>query len=245
MKKSILALLLGSVLMGSACAETILVGTDAGLAPFEYKDEKTNEIVGFDIDLIKAVIKANGDEPKIQNMQFAGIIPAIQTNMVDVAACAMTITPARQKQVNFSDPYYDVGLAMVIKSKDKNKYKTIKDLEGKRVCAQIGSTGSIFAKEIKGVKVIDFDQVIEAFMDLKYDGCQAAIVGKTVIDHYLARHNDKEIMTTPELYNPKQVGFAVAKSNKKMLNKLNKGLKTIKANGEYDKIYQKWFGTKH
>ena len=228
MKKSILALLLGSVLMGSACAKTILVGTDAGLAPFEYKDEKTNEIVGFDIDLIKAVIKANGDEPKIQNMQFAGIIPAIQTNMVDVAACAMTITPARQKQVNFSDPYYDVGLAMVIKSKDKNKYKTLKDLEGKRVCAQIGSTGSIFAKEIKGAKVVDFDQV-----------------GKTVIDHYLARHNDKEIMTTPELYNPKQVGFAVAKSNKKMLNKLNKGLKTIKANGEYDKIYQKWFGTKH
>ena len=69
MKKTLLGMLLGSILAtSSAMAGTILVGTDAGLAPFEFKDPKTNEIVGFDIDLINAIAKAVGDEAKIQNM---------------------------------------------------------------------------------------------------------------------------------------------------------------------------------
>ena len=106
MKTSIATLLCSCVLAaGAAHAETLLVGTDAGLAPFEFKDPKTEQIVGFDIDIIKAVAKAVGDEAKIQNMQFAGIIPALQTNMIDVAIAAITITDERKKQVLFSHGY--------------------------------------------------------------------------------------------------------------------------------------------
>ena len=131
MKKLLLSVLLGSAIAASSAASAapILVGTDAGLAPFEFKDPKTNEIVGFDIDLITAIAKAVGDEAKIQNMQFAGLIPALQSNMVDVGAAAITITPERQKQVLFTDPYYDVGLVMVIQKKNEDKFKTLKDME--------------------------------------------------------------------------------------------------------------------
>ena len=98
MKKTILSLcLLGLLSCSASQAETILVGTDAGLAPFEFKDPNSEEIVGFDMDIIKAVAKAVGDEAKIQNMQFAGIIPALQTNMIDVAVAAITITDERKK----------------------------------------------------------------------------------------------------------------------------------------------------
>ena len=124
MKKLLTVLATAAIFATGAQAATILVGTDAGYAPYEYKDPKTNEIVGFDIDLIKAVAKATGNEAKIQNMQFAGIIPALQANMIDVAAAGMTITPERQKQVSFSDPYYDVGgLIMAVHSKNVDKYK--------------------------------------------------------------------------------------------------------------------------
>ena len=218
MKKILLSALLSSMIAsGSAMAGTLLVGTDAGLAPFEFKDPKTNEIVGFDIDLINAIAKAVGDEAKIQNMQFAGLIPALQSNMVDVGAAAITITPERQKQVLFTDPYYDVGLVMVIQKKNADKFKTLKDMEGKRICAQIGSTGSILASTVKNA---------------------------TVALYYLTKHNDEDIMMVPHVYNPKQNGFAVAKNNKALLEKLNKGLKIIKENGEYDKIYEKWLGKK-
>ena len=70
------------------------------------------------------------------------------------------------------------------------------------------------------------------------------MVDKTVTLYYLTKHDDKDIMMVPHVYNPKQNGFAVAKSNKALLDKLNKGLKIIKENGEYDRIYEKWLGKK-
>lgn len=238
-------MLLGSILAtSSAMAGTILVGTDAGLAPFEFKDPKTNEIVGFDIDLINAIAKAVGDEAKIQNMQFAGLIPALQSNMVDVGAAAITITPERQKQVLFTDPYYDVGLVMVIRKKDADKYKTLDDMQGKRICSQIGTTGAILGKQVKGATVGEYDQMGDAMMELKMNGCDSVLVDKTVTEYYIAQQGDKDIMMVPHLYNPKQNGFAVSKRNTELAAKLNKGLKIIRENGEYDKIYEKWFGKK-
>ena len=244
MKKILTALMIGSLFSSVASAGTILVGTDAGFAPFEYKDPKTNEIVGFDIDLITAIAKAVGDDVKIQNMQFAGIIPALQTNMIDVAAAALTITAERQKQVLFTDPYYDVGLVMVIRKKDADKYKTLDDMQGKRICSQIGTTGAILGKQVKGATVGEYDQMGDAMMELKMNGCDSVLVDKTVTEYYIAQQGDKDIMMVPHLYNPKQNGFAVSKRNTELATKLNKGLKMIRENGEYDKIYEKWFGKK-
>ncbi len=244
MKKILTALMIGSLFSSVASAGTLLVGTDAGFAPFEYKDPKTNEIVGFDIDLITAMAKAVGDDVKIQNMQFAGIIPALQTNMIDVAAAALTITAERQKQVLFTDPYYDVGLVMVIRKKDTDKYKTLDDMQGKRICSQIGTTGAILGKQVKGATVGEYDQMGDAMMELKMNGCDSVLVDKTVTEYYIAQQGDKDIMMVPHLYNPKQNGFAVSKRNTELAAKLNKGLKIIRENGEYDKIYEKWFGKK-
>lgn len=244
MKKILTALMIGSLFSSVASAGTLLVGTDAGFAPFEYKDPKTNEIVGFDIDLITAIAKAVGDDVKIQNMQFAGIIPALQTNMIDVAAAALTITAERQKQVLFTDPYYDVGLVMVIRKKDADKYKTLDDMQGKRICSQIGTTGAILGKQVKGATVGEYDQMGDAMMELKMNGCDSVLVDKTVTEYYIAQQGDKDIMMVPHLYNPKQNGFAVSKRNTELATKLNKGLKMIRENGEYDKIYEKWFGKK-
>lgn len=245
MKKILAAIAMTALAATSVNAATILVGTDAGYAPYEYKDPQTNEIVGFDIDLIKAIAKATGNEAKIQNMQFAGIIPALQSNMIDVAAAGMTITPERQKQVTFSDPYYNVGgLIMAVHAKNVDKYKHMNDLEGKRVCAQIGSTGALLAKEIKDAKLVAFDQTGEAFMELKMGGCEAVLVDKIVTEFYLAHKAEKDIVLVPHLYTHKQNGFAMAKGNEKMHKIINTGLKTIKENGEYDKIYEKWFGKK-
>lgn len=244
MKKILTALMIGSLFSSVASAGTLLVGTDAGFAPFEYNDPKTNEIVGFDIDLITAMAKAVGDDVKIQNMQFAGIIPALQTNMIDVAAAALTITAERQKQVLFTDPYYDVGLVMVIRKKDADKYKTLDDMQGKRICSQIGTTGAILGKQVKGATVGEYDQMGDAMMELKMNGCDSVLVDKTVTEYYIAQQGDKDIMMVPHLYNPKQNGFAVSKRNTELAAKLNKGLKIIRENGEYDKIYEKWFGKK-
>ena len=243
MKKTLTTLMAGLCIATTATADTWLVGTDSAFAPFEFLDEKTNQYVGFDIDLIKAVAAANGDTVEIRAMQFAGIIPAIQTNMIDVAVAGMTITEARKKQILFSDPYYDIGLVLSVKKADAERFQKLEDLTGQRICAQIGTTGAMLAKEVKGAKVVEFDNIGEAFMDLKMGGCQAVLNDKPVTDYYMTKSKNKDFVTINHLYNPEQYGFAVAKKNTKMADKLNQGLKTIKANGTYDKIHAKWFGS--
>ena len=242
MKKQILATVLGATLCAGAMAAPLNVGTEATFAPFEFMDEEKREITGFDIDMIKAIAKAAGHEVKIQNMGFDGLIPSLQTNVIDAVAAAMTITPARQKAVQFTEPYYQSGLVVLINKKDDGKIKEVASLEGKRICAQIGTTGAMMAKRIKDSKVTLFNSITEAFMDLKSGGCDAVLNDKPVVEFYLARRGDDSVKILPQVLEAEYYGFAVNKRNKALAEKLNKGLQTIKANGEYDKIYQKWFG---
>lgn len=244
MKTKLTALLVGACIGTTAIGAELLVGTDAGFAPFEFKDEKTNEIIGFDMDLIKAIAAVNGDTVKIQNMQFAGLIPALQGNMIDVAAAGMTITQARQKQVLFTDSYYEVGLVLAVMNKNANTIKTVDDLKGKTICAQIGTTGAIFATKVPGAKVTQYDQIGEAFMDMKMGGCQAVLNDNAVTNYYLSKKGDGTMTVMPHVYEPSQFGYAVSKRNPELLKKLNHGLKVIKENGTYDKIYNKWFANK-
>lgn len=230
-----------SIMTTGAMAKTINVGTNAEFAPFEFMDKDTKEIAGFDIDLINAIIKTTGNTTNIMNMGFDGLIPALKTNTIDVAATGMTITEARKKQVNFSDPYYHGGLVILIQKKDENLLKTIKDLEGKKLCAQIGTTGAIEAKKIKNAKVKEYNGLPEAFMDLSTGGCNAVIGDKPVVDEYLKVKGSGNLKVFPQMLNSEYLGFAVNKKNTQLLKQINEGLKKVKESGEYDKIYAKWF----
>ena len=175
MKKFLSTLLITFCGLSSVQAATILVGTDAGYAPYEFKDPKTNEIVGFDMDLIKAIAKATGNEAEIQNMQFAGIIPALQTNMIDVAAAGMTITEERKKQVAFSDPYYESDLVIVVKKDGPYADATsLSDFSGAKITGQLNTFHYSVIDQIEGVDkqqaLENFPAMIVALQSGKIDG---------------------------------------------------------------------------
>lgn len=237
-------MLASALIGGSACAATLNVGTEATFAPFEFMDEKTKEVTGFDMEIIEAVAKATGDKVRLHNMGFDGLIPSLQAGIIDVTVAAMTITPERQKRVDFTEPYYQSGLTILIRKADAAKYMDLKAFEGTRLCAQIGTTGAMMANRVKDAKVTEFNSITEAFMELKAGGCAAVINDKPVVDYYLVRRGDDSVMTLPQVFDAENYGMAVKKGNKALLDKLNEGLKEIKANGEYDRIYAKWFGAK-
>ena len=244
MKKHVLAAILGASMLFSAQAGTLHVGTEATFAPFEFMDEQTKELTGFDMELITAVAKAMGDDVKIQNMGFDGLIPSLQTRIIDVTAAAMTITPERVKRIDFSEPYYQSGLVILVKKDNLDKVKDLDSLQGKTICAQIGTTGAMMAKHVKDAKVTEYNSITEAFLELKQGGCLAVINDKPVVDYYLARRGDETVTTLPQVFDAEYYGFGVKKGNKEMVAKLNEGLKKVRESGEYDRIYQKWFGTK-
>lgn len=226
-----------------AKAKVLKAGADAAFAPFEFQDEKTKEYTGFDIDLIKALGKQMGVEVEVQNINFDGLIPALEAGNIDVLISGMTITEERTKKVNFSKPYYRSGLSMVVKS-DNNTLKSFKDLEGKNIAVQIGTTGANEAKKIKDAKVREFNNAPEAFMELKAGGVDAVVNDLPVNEYYIAKTGSKDAKIVGEPLNAEEYGIATAKKNTELAEKINKALEEIKKNGEYEKIYMKWFGKK-
>lgn len=224
-------------------AKVLKVGSDTAFAPFEFQDEKTKEYVGFDMDLIRAIGKQMGAEVQVQGMGFDGLIPALEAGNIDATISAMTITPERAQKVNFSKPYYKSGLSMVVKS-DNNTLKSFKDLEGKRIAVQIGTTGAEEAKKIKDAKIREFNTAPEAFMELKAGGVDAVVNDLPVNEYYIAQAGGKDAKIVGDPLTSEEYGIATAKKNTELADKINKALEELKKNGEYEKIYMKWFGKK-
>ena len=138
--KTTLALALG---LGSATAmaqtPSVNVVTDPSFVPFEMMDQETGEMVGFDMDIINEVAKRAGFEVNLTTMEFAGIIPAVQTGSQEIAIAGTTITEERAEIVDFSDPYYDSGLKIIVRA-DNDDVETIEDLADLSIATRIGST---------------------------------------------------------------------------------------------------------
>ena len=223
--------------------KVLTVGTNPDFAPFEFIDEK-GQMAGFDIDLMKAIGKKMGVEIEMKNIAWDGLIPAVQAGNVDLAIAGMAITPERQKVLLFSDPYYESGLTVMV-GKDST-VKSIKDLEGKKIAVQIGSMSATKAKEVKGATVREFNTSADAFMELKNGSVDAVINHIPVVKYYILKNggttSNFKIVGDP-LTNASDA-ISTKKENKELMDKVNKAMKELKDSGEFDALYEKWFGEK-
>lgn len=221
--------------------KTYVFASDTAYRPFEFQDEK-GEYVGFDIDLIAAIAEASGFKYEIRSMNFDGVLGGVQSGLVDGAISAITITDERKQKMDFSDPYFDANQSIAVK-KDNNDIAKEEDLKGKKIGVQLGTTGALLAEEIAGVEnVKHFNNIVEAFLELENGGVVAVMNDIPVTADYI-QSGDKDIKVAFEIPTGETYGIAVKKGNAELLEKINSGLKTIKENGKYDEIYQKWFGT--
>jgi len=254
MSKKIISMMIAGVLIlsfglvgcgkqAAPTAKVLKVGSEASFAPFEFQEEGSKEYAGFDIDLIKALGKQMGYEVQIQNMGFDGLIPGLESSTVDVAISAMTITEERAKKINFSKPYYKSGLTIVVRN-DNTNIKSFADLDGKKIAVQIGTTGADEAKKAKNAQIREFNSAPESFLELKAGGVDAVVNDKPVNDYYIAKSGGKDAKEIGQPLTAEEYGIAVAKKNTELLTNLDKALDELKKNGEYDKIYLKWFGAK-
>ena len=245
-KKLVLCAALAAAFVGSASAEEkpLRMATESSYPPFEFFDAKTDSNVGFDVDLMKAIAKHMGRKLEIVPMGFDAIIPSLLTNTVDVGVSALTITEERAKRLLFSTPYYESGLSTLIRSEDKDKIKSIKDVENRTICVQIGTSGAIRAQEVPGATVKTFNTVAETFLELKNKGCDAVIGDRPVNAYFLTARPQtaKDYYHLPERLNTELFGIGVKKSNTALQKQINAALAAMKANGEYAAIYKKWFG---
>ena len=221
--------------------KVLRVGTEPTFAPFEFQKEGSKEFDGFDMDLIRAIGKQLNMKVEILNMGFDALIPALNAGNIDVAAAGMSITPDRQKAVDMSDPYYVAGLVVVV-NKDNEAIKSINDLNGKGISVQIGTTGAERAAKVPDAKVKNFNTNAEVFLELKNKGVDAVIIDKPVAEYFLATGGGKDFAKiVGDTLEAESFGISL-KKNSPLTKAINKALLDLKKNGEYDKIYAKWFG---
>ena len=237
-------LLLSAMLMGSAFAanaQEITFAMEPSYPPFETTNEK-GEIIGFDVDVANAICKEIQANCSFKSLSFDGLVQAVKQKRIDGAISAMDITEARSKQVFFSDAYYDSS-ASFIALKGKADLSTAKN-----VGVQNGTTFQQYVvAEAKQYAPKAYNSIQDSILDLK-NGRIDLIFGDTaVLADMLSKETDLTFVgekVTNQKYFGNGLGIAINKGNKDLVDELNKGLATIKANGEYQKIYDKWMTNK-
>lgn len=209
--------------------------------PFEYHDEKTNKIIGYDIDVAEAIAKKIGVPLVIQEMQFTGLIPSLQNGQADFVIAAMYITPQRREIVDFAEPYMDTGMVVAVR-KDDTAIKGPNDLNGKTVGVKAGATSEKVVQDMnaKGAKITikSYKETVDHNLDLQNGRLDAAV--NDLLNQLEYNKTNPALKVVGEPFTKAQLGIAVKKGDKELLALINTVLKELKQSGESDKLYKKW-----
>lgn len=208
--------------------------------PFQFREGK--KIVGFDVDLVDLVAKDLKVSQDIVDAPFEGIQSGedLNANKCDVAAAGMTITGVREKNLDFSRPYFEATQALI--TKKGAGYKSLASLKGKKLGVQEGTTGAEYAKKkAKGAETVTFEDLGLLLTAVKTGQVDAGINDNGVLYDYVKKNKDTEV--TAEFKTGEEYGLGVRTGNDALRAKIDATLKKAKADGRYDKIYKKWFGT--
>ncbi len=216
----------------------ITVATDATWPPFEMVNESTKEIEGFDIELMDAIAEAANLEVEYVNVAFDPLLAGMATCQYDAAISAMTITEERKQDFLFSDPYFEAGQVVTVRTENTD-ISGPDSLSGKTVGAQIGTTGAIEVGQMEGVTLKTYDDIGLAFQDLMNGQVDAVIADDGLARGYIAKNNTK-IKAAGEPFTNEAYGIAVCNKNTDLLGKINKGLAAVKADGLIEQLTQKW-----
>jgi polar amino acid transport system substrate-binding protein len=234
---SILSITMCSVLLLFGCdskkKDTIIIGTEAGFAPYEYM--KGNEIVGVDIDIAKAIADYLGKELVIKNMEFDSALMAVQNGTVDFVAAGVSITPERAEEMDFSIGYVEAADEVVVVNKENPTVESIEDLDGKIIGVQQGNVADFWVEENVDAKEIKrYSKFGQAAEDLKNGKIDCI-----VMDYYPAK---EMVVANPELTVLDGVLFkdmyaiAVKKGNKELLETINTVIEQLKAEGKIEEF---------
>ncbi|KGD73527.1 arginine ABC transporter substrate-binding protein [Tatumella morbirosei] len=241
MKKIIVAALLASASLSASAATTLHFATEASYPPFEFIGTD-NKIQGFDVDLANAICKKIDATCVFSNQSFDSLIPGLKFRRYDAVMAGMDITPDREKQVLFTQAYYDNSALFIAQ---KGKFTDIASLKGLRVGVQNGTTHQKYLTDKHPeITMVPYDSYQNAMLDLQNGRLNAVFGDTAVVNEWLKKDPKLGAVgnkVTDKDYFGTGLGIAVRQGNTALQKSLNDGLTAVKADGEYQKIYHKWF----
>lgn len=227
----------------------VVVGLDDSFVPMGFR-QKSGKLVGYDIDLARAVFKLYGIKVDFQSIDWNMNVTELHNGTIDLIWNGFSITPQREKQVAFSDTYLNNDQVLV--TLKKNHITSYKDMTGKILGAQTGSSGAndidaypkLLKNRIKNHDAVTYDSFTNAFIDLNVGRIQGLLIDSTYANYYI-RHqaHPENYRVTVGSFPKEKFAVGLRKGDVTMRRKINAGLKRLAANGTLEKINEKWFGS--
>jgi polar amino acid transport system substrate-binding protein len=220
---------------------SMICGVKDSTPPFGYVDQKTRQIVGYDIDFCAAVAKKLGVKLEVKPVTSASRMPQLMEGNIDMIAATMTKNPERAKQIDFSYAYFLTGQKFLVK---KGTVKSLKDLDGRKIGTAKGSTSEQNAKKaLPTATILSFDDYPQAFLALQQGKVAAVTTDETILAGLLSKAPNKAQFEIPGIQiSDEPYGLGMRKGEKKFVDFVNKTILEMEKSGEAKKIYDKWFG---
>ena len=224
-----------------ACAKkealVLKVGTDTTYPPMEYKDVHTGRIVGFDIDLMDSLAARIEYRVEYIEVPFDGVVAGLKTGKYDAIISSFTITPEREAEVDFTRPYMNAGQSIAVRVGEE-KVGSFADLKGKKIGAQLGTTGEKLAGSVPDAEVVSFDAISAAFIDLENGKLDAIINDRPVSARFVALKKTARLLDTT--LTSENYGIALRKGDPRV-EKFNAVLAELETSGVLRALEEKWF----
>ncbi len=227
---------------------SLRVGT-AITKPFEFYDPDSDDLIGFDVDTAQYIADKLGVKLEWIEMPFANLIPALQDRKVDMTIAAMYIKPEREELVDFSNPYIDTGLVMVVRPNLQDQIQTVDDLAGLKVGVKIGATGAALAQDLiaQGITLEskEFKDTFASFLELEVGRVDVvlndylnslAYIKDTQADLVIVTNTSGEVNFLSQV----GLGIAVHQGDHELLELINTALQEMEKSDTFDRLKETW-----
>lgn len=217
---------------------TLLVGLSADYPPFESIKmvNGVDALVGFDIMLAEEIAKELGVDVEFKQMDFDGLIGALQSSQIDLVISGMSPNPDRLEQADFSDFYYTGENAVLVRAEDADKYNTMDDLKEIKIGTQLGSIQTPIAEELSD-KVKQLKATQDVVLELSNGNVDAIILGAEIAAKY-AEQFDDVVLSNVKLEADEAMAVAAPKGSEDLISKINEVIANLKANGKLDAMLE-------
>ena len=210
--------------------------------PFNFKDPKTGQLTGYDVDVAKLLAARLGLKPEFVTTEWAAILAGLAAGKYDVIVSQVGITAKRQQAFEFSEPYTWSSPQLIVRKNERASYTSLAELKGKKLGVGQGSVFEQQARAMPGIEVRSYPAAPENLQDLAFGRIDAALNDSLMVA-YLLKHSSLPIKAGARVGTVERMGIPFRKHHPKFAAELNKALASAKADGSLTRISLKWFGT--
>jgi cystine transport system substrate-binding protein len=229
------------LLAGAKVRGSLRIAMEGTYPPFNFKDQKTGELAGYDVDVARLVAARLGLKPEFVSTEWSAILAGLGAGKYDVIVSQVGITPKRLEAFDFSTPYTYSSPQLIVRKNDPAAYKTLADLKGKKVGVGQGSVFEQQARAVPGIEVKSYPAAPENLQDLAFGRIDAALNDSLMVV-YLLSNSKLPIQAGARVGAVERMGIPVQKGQPQLKAALDKALAELAADGSLKNASVKWFG---